>query len=374
MEEINSLLRRKLEEHSLDALVTMTPENIIFVTGTSIPSQLTVRQRQVIHIITKLNDPIVIVVNIEEPIMRAQSWIPQNKIFSYNEFTQSPILLAVEKLKEFKVDKGRIGFEASYLPAKDMDILRRELPHAGIIDSDSIYEEIRTIKLDTEIDYISDFGSQIEDIINNAFKSAKAGMTEKDLYSFLQTGFNAIGGDKLTMPVVASGERSCLLNGAPTDRILKKGDVVRVDMIGTKNNYYCDCCRTAIVGDPEPHHVNIWDKIVKAHDDAISLMKPGVDTKYIYDSFIEQFTEWGFKPIAFLGHGLGITLHEEPYINMYKSTILKKNMVLCIEPIHVIDGVCGYQLENEVLITADGHKMITGTKHPYNRLTVIKAD
>ena len=95
MKEITELQRRMMEKYQLDALVTMTPENITFVTGTSIPTQVTVRSREVIHIITMNHEPEVIVVNIEEPIMRAQSWIPQKNIISYNEFTQSPIMLAV---------------------------------------------------------------------------------------------------------------------------------------------------------------------------------------------------------------------------------------------------------------------------------------
>ena len=174
--------------------------------------------------------------------------------------------------------------------------------------------------------------------------------------------------------MVGSGVRSCLLNGEPTDKVLEKGDIVRVDVMGTKDNYYCDCCRTAVVGTPTEHQAETWSKLVKAHDDAIAQIKPGVSTKTIYDNFAKQFTEWGFKPVAFIGHGLGLTLHEEPYINTYKDTTLRENMVLCVEPIHVIDGECGYQLENEVLVTADGHRMITGTRHPYRQLATIRAD
>lgn len=374
MKEITELQRRMMEKYQLDALVTMTPENITFVTGTSIPTQVTVRSREVIHIITMNHEPEVIVVNIEEPIMRAQSWIPQKNIISYNEFTQSPIMLAVELLKKLGVGNKRIGMELSYLPSTDMAVLRRELPHAEIVNADSIYEEMRLIKMPFEIERIVEFGSRIEDVIYNAFSSVRAGMTEKDIYNYLVKGFNEIGGDKMSMPMVGSGERSCLLNGAPTDRVLQKGDIVRVDVMGIKNNYYCDCCRTAVVGTPEERHVNIWDKVVKAHDDAIARIKPGVDTEYIYKEFSKQFEEFGFEPIAFVGHGLGLTLHEEPYINPYKNTVLKENMVLCVEPIHIIDGECGYQLENEVLVTADGHRMITGTKYPYDRLPVISVD
>ena len=374
MKEIIQRQRQMMDEYHLDALVTMSPENITYVTGTAIPTQLTVRQRQVIHILTPTQGPEVIVVNIEEPIMRAQGWIDQDRIVSYNEFTQTPIRLAAETLRKMGAARGRLGFELSYLPATDMEILRRELPEAEIVNADPLFEKMRLVKLAFELERIMDLGSRVEDVIYTAFSSVRAGMTEKDILNYLINGFNDIGGDKLNMPVVASGERSCLLNGAATDRVLRKGDVVRVDMIGTKGNYYCDCCRTAVVGEPEARHVNVWEKVVQAHDDTIALIRPGVDTKEIYRQFRDQFVRCGFEPIAFVGHGLGLTLHEEPYINPYKNTVLQENMVLCVEPIHVIQGDCGYQLENEVLVTADGHRMITGTRHPYRQRPVIPAD
>ena len=85
MQEITNLQREMLKKYELDAMVTMTPENITYVTGAYIPTQVTVRSRKVIHIITAQHNPVVIVVNIEEPIMRMQSWMPGDKIISYNE-------------------------------------------------------------------------------------------------------------------------------------------------------------------------------------------------------------------------------------------------------------------------------------------------
>lgn len=374
MKVITELQRTMLKEYNLNALVTMTPENITYVTGVQIPTQITVRSREVIHIVTMERGPEVIIVNIEEPLIKMEGWMPKESITSYNEFTQSPILLAIEKLKELGMENKRIGMELSYLPVTDMEKIKKELPHAQIVNADAVYEEMRLVKMQFEIDRITEFGADIEDVIYTAFDTVREGMTEKELYNVLVNGFNAIGGDKMSVPMVASGERSCLLNGAPTDRVMKKGDIVRVDMMGIKNNYYCDCCRTAIVGEPKEHHINIYSKVVKAHDNTIRRLRPGVSTKHVYDEFLKEFTGWGFEPIAFVGHGLGLTLHEEPYINPYKDTVLKKNMVLCVEPIHIIDGVCGYQLENEVLITEDGCRMITGTGHSYDRLPVIKVN
>ena len=104
MKEITDLQREMLKKYNLDAMVTMTPENITYVTGAYIPTQVTVRSRKVIHIITEKHDPVVIVVNLEEPIMRAQSWMDPKSIISYNEFTQNPMMIAIDKLKGFGME------------------------------------------------------------------------------------------------------------------------------------------------------------------------------------------------------------------------------------------------------------------------------
>ena len=182
MKEIVTMEREMLSKYQLDALVTMSPENITYITGAYIPTQVTVRSRKVIHIMTRNADPVVIVVNIEEPIMRAQSWMAQESIISYNEFTQNPVLIAIEKLKELGVESGRLGFEMSYVSANDAALLRRELPHAEIVDADPVFEEMRFIKLDFELQRIIELGSRIEDVIYSAFAHVRAGMTEKDIY------------------------------------------------------------------------------------------------------------------------------------------------------------------------------------------------
>ena len=92
MKEITDLQREMLKKYNLDAMVTMTPENITYVTGAYIPTQVTVRSRKVIHIITEKHDPVVIVVNIEEPIMRTQSWMDPKSIISYNVLTKENLV------------------------------------------------------------------------------------------------------------------------------------------------------------------------------------------------------------------------------------------------------------------------------------------
>jgi Xaa-Pro aminopeptidase len=67
-------------------------------------------------------------------------------------------------------------------------------------------------------------------------------------------------------------------------------------------------------------------------------------------------------PINFVGHGLGLTLHEEPYISKYMSSVLRPGMVMCIEPLYVVEHKFGFQLEDLILITDHGFEYLTGGK------------
>ncbi len=87
---------------------------------------------------------------------------------------------------------------------------------------------------------------------------------------------------------------------------------------------------------------------------------PGVDTREIYAAYREYVTSRGIRPIDFVGHGIGLTIHEEPYIGRYNSSVLEPGMVMCIEPLYVEEGKYAFQLEDLVTITNDGFAYLTG--------------
>ena len=85
-------------------------------------------------------------------------------------------------------------------------------------------------------------------------------------------------------------------------------------------------------------------------------MRPGALTSDVYAIYRGAMDEAGLPPYHFVGHGLGITLHEEPFVNALKKIPLEAGMVLCIEPLTLLEGRFGVQIEDEVLITADGYE------------------
>jgi Xaa-Pro aminopeptidase len=149
-----------------------------------------------------------------------------------------------------------------------------------------------------------------------------------------------------------------MLNGVATMREIRQGEVVRIDVIGLVDNYYCDVARTAVVGEPAPDVASIWQKLVDCRDMALDMIKPGVSSQGIYNKYIEKMDAWKLPTLHFLGHGLGLTLHEEPYLNRYKDCTLEEGMVLAIEPLVVLPEL-GMQLEEAVIVTRDGCEVIT---------------
>lgn len=371
MHQIFKTQREFMKEFGFDGMVTLSPENTAYMIGTPVPSQPNIRSRHVATICTMKHDPIVICVNIEEELVKKQSWIEPNRVYSYNEFTTDPIVLLAEKLIELGLDGCKVGIEFNYLPAKDYLTLIKFAPHIQFVDGAGLLDEMRKIKFQYELDFIERFGKGAEDVIFSAFEGVSAGDTELDIYRILMNGWSQMGGDRPGL-LIATGERSSMLNAGPTSRVLRKGDMVRIDLVGTKNGYYCDVCRTAVVGEPTHQQAEIWDVVVKTHDNIISQLKPGVDTHEIFLDYEKRFRATGYEPSTlFVGHGLGISAHEEPYINPYSHNILRPGMAMCVEPIYIVPGQMGFQLENEIFITEDGCKVIS-SRRPYDKLPQIR--
>ncbi len=360
-----------LEDYRLDALVAMTGESFRYTIGTQAPSQSTVRTRHAIGYTTRLHTQRAVVVDIDREYVQNNSWLSPSQIISYNEFVQKPVALLAECLQREMPDIKRLAIEMDFLPACDYILLKKMMPRVEIVDATPLFMQMREIKTAGELELIEAFARSAESVIDYTFRQFRLGMSEYNIGEILANGFHRIGGDKLTMTTVASGEKSCMLNSEPGDRIIQSGDVVRVDLIGIKNGYYCDICRTFVAGQAQESHHNIWRNLVDIHDSIVAQLKPGASTLAIYQNYAQALKAQGYTPINFVAHGVGLSLHEQPYIYQYKDIELKEKMALCIEPICIVPGKYGFQLENALTITKDGCRLLTGTSGAYKTLPVL---
>jgi Xaa-Pro dipeptidase len=349
--------RAFMQKKDLDALITMSPENVAYSIGCVIPSQFFARRRHAISIIPLDGTPVLIVADMEEG--HAKNYSQIQDIRSYREFLKDPMDLLVDVLKEKELDHGRIGIELTYIPKRDFEILHKGLPKVEFVECEEIFGELYAIKNEKQIDILKRVARAAEKAIKEGFETIRPSMNEYELARIMINRFYSEGGDNICLLIVGSGERSSYPNVGPSDRVIKKGDLIRVDFLGLSEYFMSDVCRTAVVGEPTENQRRTWHKLVETKDKMLKMVKPGVKACQVYDAYLETWTSFGFKPVRFIGHGLGLSTHERPLLSDFDKIVLQKGMVFCIEPLLLIPGVEGYHLEDEILITKDGYEILT---------------
>ncbi len=356
--EILAKAREALQEISVDVLVATSPENVTYLSGAAPPSQRTVRSRLAAAIVpASAADDEVVVVDLEGPLVEAHSWL--RRVRRYAEFVEHPVDVIAASLEERGLDSARIGFEASYMSQADVERLRAALPQGVLVPADELLASLRMFKTSGEIELIRRIGQVAERIQVESVTEVAAGDTEQDLALLLSERYANGGGDALTMLVVASGERSAHPNGPPTSRRMAPGELVRLDVIGTGGHYCSDVARTAVVGEPTAEQARVYSLLAEVHERCIEAIRPGVSTAKIYEIYREAVLVANLPAYHFVGHGLGLTLHEQPFLGVASDSVLAEGMVLCIEPLTFVEGRFGIQIEDELLVTADGCERFT---------------
>ena len=354
--------RKVMEELGLDALIAGSPENLAYTTGFVVPSQLLMRWRHAMCIVERSGHTTMVTIDMEETTVKAHAAFDDIRV--YREFTDDPMNEVAAALEDRGLAQGAVGVEMDYLPAGDFATLQRLLPRAGFVAADGIFGKLRQVKTPREIALLRSLSRITDAAIGGTLAGARPGMTELELAGELTGRIFTGGAQHFKLMIIASGERSQFPNVGPTDRALRQGDLVRMEIFGVLDGYHAGVCRTAVVGEPTAEQARIWDNLVECKYLVMDLIKPGAHAKAVYRRFLDKFDELGLEPISFVGHGIGVFLHEEPYLGRYGEEVLEEGMVVAIEPLVYIPGRMGLQNKDMLLVTGEGCELLsdaTGT-------------
>lgn len=349
-------LREVVSNSNWDALVLLSPENFAYATGFVVPSHPLMRWRRAACVVPRNGPPQIMVVDMEAKTTTAH--LPDLPLTTYNEFIDRPMSTLAELLHDLGLTHPVIGIELDYLSASDAEELRKALPGAEFVRCDEVIAFTRTRKTRYEIERLRDLSRLTDATILDSLTSVAAGMTEMDIASRLTRGIFERGADTFKLMIVASGERSGYPNVGPSSRILCEGDLARVEIFGMRDGYHAGVCRTAVVGRPTQRQKEVWSVIIECRNALLTQIRPGASTKAIYSHFVSVFQRAGLPAISFVGHGIGVYLHEEPYIGKYDDRILEAGMVLGIEPLVYAPGQ-GMQNKDMVLVTESGCELLS---------------
>jgi Xaa-Pro aminopeptidase len=237
--------------------------------------------------------------------------------------------------------------------------LQDRMPRARWAEGGQLLRPLRMIKDEREIALLAEAARRTDESWEEFLATAITGLTEWEVRERLMGLLSARG----LAPVfcnVGSGPNGASPHQTASDRVVGPGDAVVCDWGGTLEGYNSDVTRTAHVGDPSPEFAGAYEAVRAANQAAFDVVRPGVPCQEVDRAARAVLTEAGFGA-AFIhrtGHGLGLSLHEEPYLVEGNNLPLEEGMVFSDEPGVYFPGQFGIRIEDTVVCTADGGRRL----------------
>lgn len=358
-------ITRILKAEGVDAVVTSSPENFAYLTGFVVPTQPMIRHRHAMAILTADGKESLFGVDMEATTIANKA--PDTQLTVWREFHDDAMVVLAGALKEAGLSDAVIGLEMDYLPAGDFARLSAQLPKARFVPFELHLSRARQIKTEEEVALIHRLSRIADQAIADSLAAVRAGDTELDIAAVLTRRIYELGAENFKLLIVATGERSQLPNVGPSSRKLQRGDICRVEIFSVINGYQAGVCRTAYVEEPPAMAEEIWDLMVECKYAILDQIRPGASCLGIYNDFIARLDKMKLPPISFVGHGIGLHLHEDPYIGSTpilghpgKDAEIEENMVLGFEPLCYRTGYgFGVQNKDVLHVTANGSVLLS---------------
>ncbi len=291
------------------------------------------------------------------------SWI--EKLSTYTSLLEAPVKELAEIIRGYSVKGKKIGAELGQeqrigMPVRDFLLLREELNEFEWADAAPILWQMRMIKSQRELDCIRRAKAITTQGYVEGFPLVKEGMTEREIASLLTGKMVEHRAEQFWIMVTSGRGNYRRISGKPTDRKVRRGDMVWVDMGAAVNDYWADFSRAGVMGGPSADQRKYQQLVIETTEVCIRAVKAGVPGGQIVDICEEELRKRGVE-ISFnagrLGHGIGLLFTEPPSIAKWDPVVLAENMVISIEPGLVRDdGV--FQTEENLIVTGEGCEIL----------------
>jgi len=228
-----------------------------------------------------------------------------------------------------------------------------------------LISQLRIKKSPLEISALFDAAAQADRAMEAAVDACRAGATEKEIAWAAEKAFRNDGAERVEFTIVAAGENAAFPHHQSGEKVVQKGEGIIIDIGASLKGYKSDITRVVCVGDPDKEFLDTYELVRSANARGREAVGPGVPAEEIdraARSIIEQ-KGLGEHFIHRTGHGLGLDVHEEPWIQAGNSIPLEEGMVFSVEPGVYIPGKLGVRVEDIVAVTDRGARTLTGFDH-----------
>lgn len=229
-----------------------------------------------------------------------------------------------------------------------------------------VLRELRMIKDQAEIDSLRQAGAAIDRVHARVGEWLKAGRTEREVAADIEAAIVAEGHTGAEFIIVGSGPNGADPHHEVSDRVIENGDVVVVDIGGpVEPGYNSDCTRTYCVGTPSDQIAQRYNVLLQAQAAAVAAVRPGVRAEQIDAAARDVLVAAGLGEqfVHRTGHGIGLSVHEEPYIVSGNDIELRPGMAFSVEPGIYFPGSWGARIEDIVIVNDDGCEPLNRQPH-----------
>jgi Xaa-Pro dipeptidase len=269
----------------------------------------------------------------------------------------------MEKIANHTAPNKPDKFAVDTLPIESWRALAKSVGGEEKLEpASNLIREMRKIKDRQEIELVRKACNLTSEGMRVAFETIRSGIKEKEVaaeveYAMRKKGSDGTGFDT----IIASGANSAFPHGSCSNRIIREGDLVAVDLGATYEFYRSDMTRTFTAGKPSEKQRKIYETVKLAHQKAFEAIKPNISAREV-DAAARQVIEaagYGEFFVHNLGHGVGLEVHEAPILSPDSKDILATGNVVTDEPGIYLPGYGGVRIEDTVLVTKDGAEKLT---------------
>ena len=343
MNERIQALRHKMAGLDLQGMIISNPVNVKYLTGIDAEGILLLTRKENVYVTDA----------------------------RYTEYVTSTLTpfdeIVVDDLKNISKDDyenyflfcENVGFEEDYVTYAVYKEYMHKYKINNFVEATKLIEALRMIKDDEEIKSVKTACEITDKCFNFLLDYIKPGMTERQIARKIHDFFMDNAEGESFEAIVASGENSSKPHAVPTDRKIKDRDIITIDMGCRVNGYCSDMTRTIFVGEPLKEQMDIYNLVLESQKKVLDEIKDGQNIKNLAKIVENNFSDKGYTLVHSLGHGVGLDIHERPFINMKNDNTIKENMVITDEPGIYLTGNFGVRIEDTVLVTKLGAIALT---------------
>lgn len=259
-----------------------------------------------------------------------------------------------------------IAVEATHVTLAGMRVLRAAAAdEVGLVETSGLVERLRAVKDGDEIDALRRACEITDAAFDAVVLKLSPGVTEREVVDRLYAAMRAAGAEGAAFgAIVAFGANSAVPHHAPTDRELARGDLVKTDFGARYAGYNADLTRTVVLGRPAEWQREIHAEVGRVQRDGRAAARPGAMPAELDADACREIEAAGYQPRHGLGHGVGLQIHEEPFLTPGSpSGRLEAGMTFTVEPGIYIEGRGGVRIEDTLVLTdAEAQSLTASTR------------